>query len=477
MSQSLRTVASSVAVRDYIKQYLSGAHGSDKGHQQETTAVQQLGRWLSANGLPLPRAVFGYPDARSSDIVGRGWSADVVRKAAGLFEGPVKKVVSASGLVSTSGSDFDTVSATVLVFTLILGVLIGILGVRTMSSWSSRFGSWSGKFSPFGRGDSSTAPVTDADFSYITAEDLAASQKNLAAGSSSGDTDALVLKHKRVSYPVHFARGAIASGALGVRDVRAAAARQLGVDDASRVKLFHKGRQLKDGIPARAAGLAPGMDAEILCVVAEGAPFGAGMTSAERAGLGHGGGSGDDDDDDDDDGDEDGSAAPGGASKKKKKRSNRRGGKKSRKAAGGGGADSSGTATPNGGGVYSTGGAGAEFLGGAGMAGPIPPAHKPAPAPAARPAPLSPLAQLDAIEASFRENLEPLCEAFMRAPPADPAKRDFEHKKLSETVLAQVLLKLDAVDTAGEEEARARRKELVRLCNRVLGGLDEVVKS
>ena len=62
-------------------------------------------------------------------------------------------------------------------------------------------------------------------------------------------------------------------------------------------------------------------------------------------------------------------------------------------------------------------------------------------------------------------------------PPSDSKRREDEHRKISETVMQQVLLKLDEIDTAGDEGARAQRKALVRQVQDVLKGLDEKVKK
>lgn len=90
--------------------------------------------------------------------------------------------------------------------------------------------------------------------------------------------------------------------------------------------------------------------------------------------------------------------------------------------------------------------------------------------------PQTPLEKLDALQSKLDDEYRPLVVAFERSPPPEKAKREFEHKKLSETVLAQVLLKLDAVETEGDPDARAKRKELVREAQGLLNRLDEVMK-
>ena len=96
------------------------------------------------------------------------------------------------------------------------------------------------------------------------------------------------------------------------------------------------------------------------------------------------------------------------------------------------------------------------------------------PKPAA-PAPSTPLEKIAALRATLTGYQQDV-EAFRRGPPTDPAKREFEHKKLSEMILTQVLLKLDAVETEGDADARGRRKELVRETQGVLQELDAFMR-
>lgn len=299
-------------------------------------------------------------------------------------------------------------------------VLVAILTflVILMSSWGGRFGSWGGRFSPFGRNPPPGATqVSDSDYSYITSEDLKRAQERSPSPVESGpprDRDVLLLKAKRVTYPVHFAAHAISRGELRIGDVRAQAARETD-SDVRRIKLLYNGKNLKDDSRScRAEGLKEG--AEIMCVVGE-----AGAES--------------DSSDSEDDGALDGTAEGETTKRKRVRHKNKK--KKGKK--------SSGPSTPS------------------------------QNAPAAPSVPVTPLEKLAAIQRVL-QGLLPECVQFTTNPPTDRAKKDFDHKRLGETILAQVLLKLDAVETEGDPDARAKRKELVREAQNVLNSLDEANK-
>ncbi|KAK8153633.1 hypothetical protein IWX90DRAFT_392786 [Phyllosticta citrichinensis] len=385
----------------------------------------------------------------------------------------------------------------VLVATLLAGLLVGVFSFRRMS-WSNRFGSWSGRFSPFGRGDSSNKEVSDADFSYITNEDLAASQNNHAALSgapgrdnANGDTDVVVFKHKRVSYPVHFPRGSIDDDSLSIRGMREAAARKMGVDDPRRIKLFYKGRQLEDDRAAVFYGLRSDLESEVMCVVGE-KPSSSRNSNMHAKATTTEARSSNSYSDDEASSDDYRSSTPAGdeqAQNKRSKKRNRRGGRKHKGARATSEVPQPTTTTPTNprAGTYMGGAASSEFLGVPASTA-LPPrptssssGRRPSPSSSTANKPTavanaSPMDKLETLSHKYHGELLPGCQEFLARPPADAAKRDFEHKRLTETILAQVLLKLDAVDTSGDEGARARRKELVRECNAMLNRLDAVVK-
>ncbi|KAI9711451.1 MAG: hypothetical protein M1828_001909 [Chrysothrix sp. TS-e1954] len=369
-----------------------------------------------------------------------------------------------------------------------------------MSTWS-RLNNWassaSGRFSPFShpsRPPSSEAPtVTDSDFSYITNEDLAAEQNRIysdspatsfsAASGSTGmganasstsansssrhggtksdrDTDILTFKHKKQPHVIHFPHSSIDNGTLSLSEAKAAIARKLSLTP-SRIRLFHAGRNLStsdDRTQCRDVGLRSDSSNDILVIVGASAPSDSGSGSEGEEG-----------EDDILDGDgADGNLA--GDGKKRRKRKPRK--KKSKTARG---TDSSGTSTPT-----------VEHL-------PMPtglhPSQRPSststppPQPAARApspaAPQTPMAKLEAISHLLNTTLAPQAENFMAGKTPgmeDKAKRDFEYKRLSETILTQVVLKLDGVETEGDVEARTRRKELVRESQGILNRLDDRAK-
>ncbi|KAF2001735.1 hypothetical protein P154DRAFT_432328 [Amniculicola lignicola CBS 123094] len=364
---------------------------------------------------------------------------------------------------------------------------IVLASVFVAMSWFSRTGgNWGGRFSPFSRPGSNpdNTQVDDRDFSYITKDDLethlrspATAEPEIVEWADSNpdrDTDVVIFKHGRTNYPMHFSVHSIQDGSLRVGAVRAAAAKKIGVSDARRIRMFYKGRNLKhDDRTAREEGLrGDGSGSEILCVVGE-AGAGAMAPGSEDSGMPgmahHSWSEGEDEDDTEDVSD---NPLTAGGKKKPRKRSGKK--NKKKRGTGTGTGNDLGTASPKG---YTTQGAGAEFL-------PIPAHINPAPRPSSAPppssgaaTPLSAHGKLDAIASKFHVEFVPLCVQFMANPPEEKAKRDFEYKKLSETILTQIIFKLDSVETEGDPEARQKRKDLVREVQGMLTKLDQLHNS
>ena len=85
----------------------------------------------------------------------------------------------------------------------------------------------------------------------------------------------------------------------------------------------------------------------------------------------------------------------------------------------------------------------------------------------------TPLEEIDFLTHKFRTELVPQGLEFISNTPTDAKKRDLEYRRSSETILTQILLKSDAVDTEGDSEARMRRKELVKEVQGFLADLDK----
>ncbi|KAK6601359.1 bag domain protein [Botrytis cinerea] len=234
------------------------------------------------------------------------------------------------------------------------------------------------------------------------------------------EDDVLLVKNKGITYPVKFPAYSIGDGKLEVSDVRKRAAALMEVSNWRKLKLVYKGQQLKDDHAlVRSYGIRN--ESEILCIVGDAA------TGSEDSG--------------DESEEVEGTAAK--LRKRIRKSKNKKGKKKSNNNLKAPQMESSATSR---------------------TASPIPP-----------PTPKTPIEKLNAISDTFHNDILPLAEEFIANPPEDQKKKDFEHKKLSETIMGQVLLKLDAVETEGDQTARETRKALVREVQNVLNELDSKV--
>lgn len=289
------------------------------------------------------------------------------------------------------------------------------------SSWSS----WSRPtLSPYASMNQGRTPhVTDEDYSYITSQELEEPQNPI-------EDDILNIKYRGITYEAHFPAYAIGDGKLQVHDIRDRVSLMLGLDDhqARRVRLFYKGRQLREpGALARDYGVKN--MSEILAMIRDDNPrdtYAGGYGSEEEVVVG-------------DDVSSHGGSSIGGSSRRRKGRKP----KKKSKASSSKDGDSIDSGSPS-----------------------VDLAYRE-----------DALTKLDNVAAYFDKELAPECIKFTRSPPADRTKRDDEHRRLSETILAQVILKLDGVEPNGDEVIRARRKELVRESQQVLGQLDAAKAS
>ncbi|KAL6863480.1 hypothetical protein ACO1O0_003735 [Amphichorda felina] len=271
--------------------------------------------------------------------------------------------------------------------------------------------------------------VTDEDFSYITSQDLDDPNLGVPVGrhrsrsnaSPDPEDDVLLIKNGGVIYPAHFPAYSIGDGKLRVHDIKERVGLMMDLSDRTtrRIKLLYKGQQLKDlDAPVREYHVKN--KSEIMAVVPEGGD-GSSPSEGEMATVDP--------------------QREGKSQKRRKKRSKKKGTK--------GDGDSISSARDSASNVesQSPNGRGSEAL-----------------------------KKIEELSVDFRNNWKPMCAQFVLAPPSDKKKLEDEHRKISESVMQHILLKLDGIETDGIAEIRTRRKELVKEVQEALKKID-VVKA
>jgi hypothetical protein len=76
------------------------------------------------------------------------------------------------------------------------------------------------------------------------------------------------------------------------------------------------------------------------------------------------------------------------------------------------------------------------------------------------------------LASTFYTQWLPPATKFLASPPSDSAAREKEFLKLSESIMAKVVLAADTIETEGNLDARNERKSLINEANKVLKELD-----
>ncbi|KAK8096993.1 BAG domain-containing protein [Apiospora kogelbergensis] len=442
--------------------FRSGAHTVRRHHQtkQRRTSPDCSPLTSPSKPRPLYLFLFGFVPARTARSHVKVASSQTILASSGALQNltqllPPSLATYVDATISqlseaVSGSNeyiaAQGISPTVLYSTLVCAALVIPFGMSRFPGWpSGRDG-----LSPYASQNSDGIPrVTDDDFSYITSEDLEQSLRSPSRtydphgrkppASADIEDDVLLIKNKGITQPVPFPAYSIGDGKLYVHDVRERIAWLMKISEqrSQKIKMLYKGRNLKVDpsrpVPVREYGVKN--NSEILVVLPEG---------------------NESDDDDSDSSEEIIVTDPRDGQKSKKSKKSKKGGKKKKSKSP---RDSnSNLDVPN----------SAEAERRSSADGPKIPSRVPSPA-----APLGPLEKLDSISSHFNTKFLPLCVEFSANPPRDDKKCIDEHRKLSETIMQQVLLKLDEVETGGDPDIRARRKQLVNQVHDVLRGIDE----
>lgn len=388
--------------------------------------------------------------------------------------------VSSDYIRSTTGLSPTTVYGT-LAGAILLGALPTVaarasqnraITTNKMDSGRSRYG-WSsvwprGPISPFGSGlghDGQPPDVHDEDFSYITSEDLQDQSRYYNDNPTSSSTrvgrsepaleipddDIILIKFKDIYYPEHFPAYSIADGKVLAIDIRERIQliTKLTDEQTDRLRLYYKGKELReDEMPAARYGIKN--KSEVLAILPDDVGGGGSSESGEEIIVV--------------DGDK--------PKPKSKSKSGRRGDRRSKTSPRDSNANL-GVPEP----------IDLRPRSGSRSHSPAPPRTPRTPATPAAPkeytyppaAPGSAMETLNKIAMNFNDTLRPVAEEFVTNPPADEKKRKEEYLKITETILRNVIFKLDEVDTGGDETVRGRRKELVKDVQGVLAEADKMV--
>lgn len=343
-------------------------------------------------------------------------------------------------------------SATLVVILCVTATVVFAISITAIimsgGNWRNPFNRsfWS-RTPSYGPGSGGAPHVSDNDYSYVTGGDIAHDYPQSRPAHADDGPDIIFLKHHKYKYTLEFPAYAMSDGALSVGQLRQRAAEVTRTPDPQRIKLLYKGKLLdEDWVQCRAEGMK--QESEVLCVVSEVEPgeSSEGETMdvhvpVQRTGT------------------EMSAMSEGGQGGRKRNR-----GKKGKKAKNK-----------------------KEFPVEPTPSQPPPPQpSKPAISTSASslPAPApnlnsfhTPADKVNALTTYFRTELLPPSEAYITSPPSEPKYRDFEHKKLTETIMAQVLLKADSIDHEGDQEVRGARKALVNEAQETSRRLDQAAKA
>lgn len=327
-------------------------------------------------------------------------------------------------------TDYAAVSYTTFAAT-VLGLIYFLF---SMSSTRRGHSPYAGRRSPYTA--STSGPIRDLDFEYVEPDRrttpihrdelrYAEPESRRRIMDDENAPDVIIIRHLNTNYPLRFKAYAISDGLLTVGDVRYFAAETLGIKDPSTLRLLYKGHHLKDDSKmAKAEGLK--QHSEVVVVVSEVPAQGSGVPSSSD--------------------DEDRDSAVGTDTSKRRRRT-----KKSRPPQPTQPPRDSVSPTANGSGASGSS------------------------APSGSPQDLStPRGKVENLVSIYTTQWRPLCEQYLSHPPPDSKTREFEHKRLTESVLQHIIMKADDIDMEGDQQARQERKVLLNEAQEILKRLDAV---